>query len=235
MAKLCISDPIFQTFPDVLIGVVVFQGVENKGANPEIIALLGEEEAAITRRFAGISISDHPQIAPWREAYRKFGAKPKDHQSSIENLVRRVTKGHHVTHINLVVDIYNTVSLRYIVPVGGEDLDRIVGDVELTFATEHEPPVRLLGEQEERSPKPGEVIYKDQIGAICRRWNWKEADRTKFTEETRNGILIVEGLPPVERRIVQQVIDELTSLVSMYCGGTVRNEILSASTPEMLL
>jgi len=113
-----------------------------------------------------------------------------------------------------------------------EDLDKIEGDIELTFAAENEPPVRLLGEPEARAPKPGEVIYKDRISAICRRWNWKEADRTKFTEETKNGILIIEGF---DRNLVEKAIHELEELVRIYCGGNVRAEIVSSTNPEMAL
>lgn len=196
---------------------------------------LREEEARTVERFSGIAINDHPHIAPWREAYRKFGAKPKDYPSSIENLVRRVVKGHHLPHINSLVDIYNTISLRHIVPVGGEDLDQIQGDIQLTFATEHEAPVRLLGEPEERPPKPGEVIYKDNLGAICRRWNWKEADRTKFTEATVNGFLVIEGLPPVDQSLLQQVLNDLVSLVQSHCGGNVTQRILHFGNPETSL
>lgn len=196
---------------------------------------LREEEARTVERFSGIAINDHPHIASWREAYRTFGAKPKDYSSSIENLVRRVAKGYHLPHINLLVDIYNTISLRNIVPVGGEDLDQIQGDVHLTFATDHEAPVRLLGEPEERPPKRGEVIYKDNLGAICRRWNWKEADRTKFTEATVNGFLVIEGLPPVDQLLLQQVLNDLVALVQSHCGGSVTQGIVQAGNPEMIL
>lgn len=235
MTKLRVSDEIFQAFPEAILGIAVFQAIDNKGENPEIMAALRAEEAQIGSRFTGIPVTEHPQIAPWREAYRKFGAKPKDYPSSIENLIRRTLKGHSLPHINSLVDIYNTVSLRHIVPAGGEDLDAIDGDIELTFAGELEPPVRLLGEPEARAPRKGEVIYKDRIGAICRRWNWKEADRTKFTEQTQNGILIMEGLPPVGPALLQQAIDELSKLVQSYCGGTIRTAIVNAANPEMLL
>jgi DNA/RNA-binding domain of Phe-tRNA-synthetase-like protein len=98
-----------------------------------------------------------------------------------------VLNGATIGHINNLVSLYNTISLRHILPVGGEDLDRIVGDILLTRAGDDEPAVFLLGEKEARAPHAGEIIYKDEVGAICRRWNWKEADRTKLTQETRNA------------------------------------------------
>jgi DNA/RNA-binding domain of Phe-tRNA-synthetase-like protein len=119
--------------------------------------------------------------------------------------------------------------------VGGEDLDRIEGDVRLAIAGENEPPVRLLGEPEERAPRPGEVIYKDDLGAICRRWNWKEADRTKLTPDTRNAFLVIEGLPPVGRDKVSEAAEALAGLVRTHCGGKVRTALVDRDEPETSL
>jgi DNA/RNA-binding domain of Phe-tRNA-synthetase-like protein len=155
MTTLRVADEIFRTFPAVLIGVVAFRGVGNAGESPEILETLRREEADAARRLAGVPVIEHPHIVPWREAYRAFGAKPKDHPSSIEGLARRVMRGQPLPHVNSLVDLYNAVSLRHLVPVGGEDLDAVEGDVELRFATDHEPAVRLLGEPEARPPKAG--------------------------------------------------------------------------------
>src|SRR6185503_13368083 len=115
--------------------------ISNSGERAEIISGLRQEEAKTVERFAGVSVSEHPQILPWREAYRKFGAKPKDYPSSVENLTRRVLNGATMGYINNLVSLYNTVSLRHILPVGGEDLDKIVGNIQLTRAGNDEPAV----------------------------------------------------------------------------------------------
>src|SRR6476659_2778776 len=197
MARFLVTPEVFAMFPDAVLGVIVARGIDNTSQDEEIPARLRQEEARVRELFAGQPVTGHPRIAVWREAYRKFGARPKDHPSSIENLVRRVAKGHALPQINPLVDLYNTASLKFLVPAGGEDLDRTQGDIRLTVAGEGEAPVRLLGEPEERPPYPGEVLYKDDLGALCRRWNWKEADRTKLTPQTRRAILVLEGLPPV--------------------------------------
>jgi DNA/RNA-binding domain of Phe-tRNA-synthetase-like protein len=232
--RLVVSSEIFRVFPEVQIGVAPFSGVRNAGESAELGELLRREEDDAVRRLGGASITEHPHVAPWREAYRKFGAKPKDHPSSVENLVRRVLKGHRVGHINRLVDLYNAVSLRHLLPVGGEDLDAVDGDVELRFAEEGEPAVRLLGEPPEssRPPKAGEVIYADGTGALCRRWNWKEADRTKLTEATTRGFLVVEALPPIGRSMLEKALADLVALVSAHCGGSVRTTIVDREHPS---
>ena len=239
MTSLRVTDDVFARFPEAVLGIVICHGIDNTGKKPgedaSILQQLRTEEARVRERFAGAQVSEHPHIAPWREAYRAFGAKPKDYPSSIENLVRRVLKGQAVPHVNTLVDAYNTVSLRWVVPAGGEDLETIRGDVLLTIAGPDEAPVVLLGEPEARAPKPGEVIYKDDLGAICRRWNWKEADRTKLTPATRHAFLVIEGLPPVDRGLVETATAELADLVRGSCGGSISTAWIDRERPAAVL
>jgi DNA/RNA-binding domain of Phe-tRNA-synthetase-like protein len=232
---LKIADRLFTEFPGAFLGVVIAHGIDNAGEKAAVMQRLREAEAHTVEAFKAGPVAEHPHIAVWREAYRKFGSKPKDYPSSVENLVRRVSKGHTLPHINTLVDIYNAVSLRHVLPVGGEDLDKLEGEVWLTFAGSDEAPVKLLGEKDERAPYAGEVIYKDQVGAICRRWNWKEAERTKFTESTRNAFMVIEGLPPVSVAAVETALRELADAVLFYCGGTVVTTLLNADNPQVKL
>ncbi|SRR6266498_1060876 len=233
--KLVVTDTIFDEFPELVLGVVILHNIDNSQNQAESTEMLRQAEAALLGKFGSTPIIEHPFIATWREAYRKFGAKPKDYPSSIENLTRRVLKGATIGHINNLVSLYNTISLRHILPVGGEDLDKIVGDVLLTRAGNDEPAVFLLGEKEARAPRAGEIIYKDEVGAICRRWNWKEADRTKLTQATRNAFLVIETLPPVHRDMVETAIRELADLVNQYCGGTISTAFLDKNNREVKL
>ena len=233
--KMVISDAIFDVFPELVLGIIILHNIDNSQNNLEITNLLRQAEALLSGKFGTTPVIDHPYIATWREAYRKFGAKPKDYPSSIENLTRRVLNGSTIGHINNLVSLYNTISLRHILPVGGEDLDKIVGDVFLTQASNDEPAIFLLGEKEARSPHAGEIIYKDDVGAICRRWNWKEADRTKLTQETQNAFLVIESLPPVTFSVVETAVFELADSVKQYCGGIVTTAFLDRNNRETIL
>jgi DNA/RNA-binding domain of Phe-tRNA-synthetase-like protein len=233
---LSIDREILAAFPGVLLGVVVASEIDNRG-NPEeapgLADLLRAEEARVRSELSGSALAEHPRIAPWREAYRKFGVTPKRATSSIENLLRRVLKGEPVRPVNRLVDLYNVVSLRHLLPAGGEDLRSVEGPVRLTFAGADEPPVTLLGEAEARSPHAGEVIYRDAVGTLCRRWNWKEAERTKLTAETTSALLVLEALPPAGPDDVERALADLVALVTRFCGGRVEADLLDASHPEL--
>jgi DNA/RNA-binding domain of Phe-tRNA-synthetase-like protein len=233
--NLVITDTIFDDFPEVVLGVVILHNIDNTQYKVEITDMLRQAEAGLSGKFGGIPVIEHPYISAWREVYRKFGAKPKDSPSSVENLTRRVLNGAVIGHINNLVSLYNTISLRHILPVGGEDLDKIAGDVLLTRAGNDEPAIFLLGEKEARAPHPGEIIYKDEAGAICRRWNWKEADRTKLTGETKNAFLVIESIPPVPRETVETAARELADLVQQFCGGTVSTAFLDKDIRQIKL
>jgi DNA/RNA-binding domain of Phe-tRNA-synthetase-like protein len=222
--RFLITDDIFEQYPDTQIGVVVARGLDNSGQFEELANLIRTAEGEVRENLAGITVSQHPHVLPWREAYRAFGAKPKKYPSSIENLLKRVLKGEELRPINPLVDLYNVVSLRHLIPAGGEDLAQMQGDLRLTIAGEDEPAVTMLGEKEARPPYAKEVIYADDIGAICRRWNWKEADRTKLTADTTEAVLVLEILPPVSADVLTAAMADLVELIGQFCGKSATTE-----------
>jgi len=232
--KFVVTPDIFESYPEVRIGLLVLENLDNRLKE----AFSGESQSArehMHTLLEGTNVTEHPRIHCWREAYRAFGAKPKKYPSSIENLVRRTLKGDSLRSINPLVDLYNIVSLKHLLPVGGEDLDHIEGDIRLTRAPDNAPAVRLLGEKEARAPKAGEVIYTDDLGAICRRWNWKEADRTKLTEDTKRAVLVLEALPPATPNELEAAMAELERLVRTHTGASVAAHVVDKSSPVIEL
>lgn len=225
---------MFDEFAPV-IGVVVAEEITNADASKEIQTLLEKEEGAVRRRFAGESaLPGHPSIQAWRRVYKKFGSDPHRYRSSVEALLRRVVKGDSLPSVNTLVDLYNLVSVTYVLPIGGEDMDSLNGDLSLCRAQGNERFVRLGGTENE-PPEPGEVVYKDNNGVVCRRWNWREADKTKLTAHTRNAVIVVDGLAEIGREAVEKATKELAVLITMHCGGRVRTEILDKNKREVVL
>lgn len=231
--KFRIEEKIFQDFDKPFIGVVIAKGVNNQDNNPEIANLLREAESNLRKQLNGIELSTHPHIAPWRGAYRKFGSKPRDYRCSAEALSRIVLKGLQIRNINKLVDLYNLISIKYILPVGGEDLDKMKGNLVLGYAKGNEA-YSALGEDLNDPPQKGEVIYKDDEGVICRRWNWRESDRTKLTKGTRNAILVIESLSPIPQDIAEKATKELGELIQKYCGGNIKIFILNEQKEEVI-
>src|SRR3954452_530293 len=128
-------DPaVHAVHPDYVALVLVGSGLANGPSDPASDAQLATAEAQL--RASGLSkATDHPHIAAWRAAFSAFGAKPSRYPSSAEALIRRVLKGQPLPRVNALVDLYNAVSVRHLVPVGGEDADRLQGPLRLTVAS----------------------------------------------------------------------------------------------------
>jgi DNA/RNA-binding domain of Phe-tRNA-synthetase-like protein len=220
-----IEPGIFAAFDTPIIGIVTARGVNNQGDSRELEGLLRGAEEKTRRDFASFeSCGEHPHIKAWRKAYKKFGVDPHQYRCSAEALLRRVLKGDSLPHINNLVDIYNYISLTYVIPIGGEDMDKIKGALRLSFAEGTEPFIQLNGIESD-PPEKGEIVYKDDEGVLCRRWNWREADRTKLTEETKNAIIVIDALSPMERGAVREAADDLAGLIRRFCGGDIDVDI----------
>ena len=237
MSSFIVRDDFWNIFPDVEIGVVVAKGINNKSINEksdgEIEKALDEANADIDKFFTTAVFSENEVIAVWRDAYRKFKTK-KGVRSSIENLLKRVNKGNPVRRINPLVDIYNTISLKYGLPCGGEDLDAIKGDLILTLANGGEY-FMALGDEEPDNALPGEVIYKDDEGAVCRCWNWRDGQRTMLTEDTENALLIIESVNPKMHDTMVLAMEELRASVEKYLGGSAEIQYISRDNKEIII
>lgn len=191
MKKFVIENEFWSLFPSAKIGVIVCYGIDNTIKDKEAYKnmILNSEKEAL-KYLQNAEFSSNEVIKVWREAFKKFKTK-KGARSSIEALLKRVNSGNQLGTINPLVDIYNSVSLRYALPCGGEDIDTFVGDIRLTKAVGNENFV-VLGTDKSEPPYEGEIVYKDNEGAICRCWNWRESVRTMLTENTKNAFLCIE-------------------------------------------
>lgn len=226
MKKFIIEDGVFDIFPNLEIGIVALHGADNTGAGREdLLKAVCEEIAA-----AGVA---SPYVTEYKEAMKQI-KKKKGAAASIDAMVKRILKGGEIGSINRVVDIYNYVSLKYCFTCGGENLDQIQGNMVLGFARGDEAFVPL-GEEENSPPREGELIYHDEAGAIVRSWLWREADRTKITEDAESVLLYMECIRPERHEDFCQAVAELVRLVTENLGGETSVAFLTKEQPEAVI
>ncbi len=240
MKKFVTEDSFWELFPDAAIGVVVARGMKTADEvsdedKAEIERLLVRANMMAERHLTSDTISENAPVKAWREAYRRFKTK-KGARCSIENLLKRVLKGKPVGTITPAVDIYNTISLTYALPVGGEDIDAFQGDLRLTV-TEGGDAFLPLGSDESEDPTlPGELCYLDDAGAVCRCWNWRDGVRTALRDDSRNAFLIIECVEPERVEQCAEAIDELAELVERYLGATIEaKQLLCGPVREVVI
>ena len=223
--SVSIDPKVFENYPGMAIGVITVTGTNNAGSHTEITEMLRAEEKGICSRLDPETFKEHPNIAAMQEVHRSFGNNPNKFPPSVQALVKRILKGGNLPDISPIVDIYNIISLRYVVCAGAEDTDVCEGDVRLTYAEGGEDFVPL-GETEQDPPIEGELIYRDDKGVICRKLNWREGDRCKITPQTTNCIVVIEGFPPMNREDLEQALNETAAMLQKFCGAETSIEIL---------
>ncbi|HSB69376.1 MAG TPA: phenylalanine--tRNA ligase beta subunit-related protein [Candidatus Methylomirabilis sp.] len=229
-----IAPEIFERFPGYSRGVVVAHGVSNGPAPETLVAMLREAEASVRERLSLEGLAEHPRIKSWREAYRAFGAKPSEFRSSIEALARRVLRSEPLPSISALVDIGTILSLRHLLPVGGHAIDVCAGDIALRLATGTETFVPF-GSDKPEHPLPGEVIFAEGDTVLTRRWTWRQANHTLTLPETTAIEFNVDGLPPVAPSDVEQACAEVRELIQRFCGGRLRQDLLTPAHPRIPL
>jgi DNA/RNA-binding domain of Phe-tRNA-synthetase-like protein len=216
LAAATIDDAVLALRPDYRALLAVVTGVRGGPSDDASDAALRRAEESTRHRLAGAPPESLPEIAAWREAFLGFGVKPRQARSSVEALVRRVDAG--LPRIDRLTDLYNAVSVEHLVPVGGENLDRYVGPPRLVRAIGDEPFDTVVdGEPTTVTVDPGEVVWRDDLGVTCRRWNWRQCVRTRLDESTTSILFILDGLGTLDGTRLE---DAGAALVDALVDGT---------------
>lgn len=224
-----IAPEIFELRPDYRVLLMVVEGIPPGPSDTASEALLREAEASARALLSKYPVTEIPHIAEWREAYKAFGAKPQKTRNSLEALTRRAEVG--LPRVNRLTDIYNAISIKHQVPLGGEDLDKYDGSPFLIRATgEEQFQTFTKGEPQVEVAAPGEPIWCDNTGITCRRWNWRQGPRTALTEKTTRVLFILDALEPLSDDALVQAAHELGSALQRLSPGVqASHRIISAS------
>ena len=208
LANASIDDEVLELHPEYTAVVIIASGLNPGPSSEASEAALIEAEAWATAHLNGREPHELPEVAVWREAYAGFKVKPRDGRSSVEALMRRVKSG--LPRIDRLTDIYNAVSVMQVMPIGGEDLNGYEGSARLVVATGDETFDTIAnGEPVEQLAEPGEIVWRDDRGVTCRRWNWRQCVRTRLNEATSEALFIIDGLGPYSRARAEATAAEL--------------------------
>jgi len=217
-------ESIAKKYPYINIGVLVGKSLKISKKHPELEKLKRKALEAAAAKFGSDPVTKHDFIASWRNLYRSFGTKPGDYRPSAEALVRRSLKNGYLPKINTAVDSYNSVSVKHLIPMGGFDADKVSGDIFLRVSPGGER-FLPLGSNEHKETYEGEAVYADNERILTRRWNYRDCDETKITEETVNVVMFIDGSPEIPAVFIEQALADLEDSLRRYCGGDYSNKI----------
>ena len=193
LAAARVAREVGELRPDYAALLIVAQELRPGPSDGASEAILAAAERRAAGQVAGLRPEHLPHVGQWRDAFRGFGAKPQRTRPSVEALLRRLEAG--LPRIDRITDVYNAVSISCLLPVGGEDLACYSGPARLVRAAGDEDFITTAaGQPLLERPEQGEVIWRDDLGATCRRWNWRQCTRTRITASTTTAVFILDGL-----------------------------------------
>ncbi|MCX4912931.1 B3/4 domain-containing protein [Streptomyces sp. NBC_00687] len=217
---LTVSDEVRALAPGFTHVVVEADGLVNGPSTDGTSALLDDAARRLAERLGGRPPHEDTHMAAWRETYTAFGSKPSRTRNSAEALAKRALSDAGLPRINVLVDVYNAISVAHLIPVGGEDTDHIRGAMRLVRATGDEDFVTVAGGEESvEHPDAGEVVWRDDTGVTCRRWNWRQGPRTRLTERSTSAVFLLESLAPMPVADVESAGAELAELLAKFSPG----------------
>jgi DNA/RNA-binding domain of Phe-tRNA-synthetase-like protein len=203
-----VDSSVRQLRPDYRAMLIAADGLHVHAGDSSSEALLERAESAARDALRDVTVDQLPHVAAWRDAYRGFGAKPQRTRNSLEALLRRAVTG--LPRVNRLTDVYNAVSVLHRIPIGGEDLDHYDGPPRLIRATGEEAfDTTADGHPAIEHPEVGEVVWTDGSGITCRRWNWRQGQRTRLRDSTSRALFILDALGPISDQALFAAADDL--------------------------
>lgn len=226
---------IMDGFPSYRVAMVVAENLSIPAErSAEAAYFLDKTEGELRAKLEGADIAEILEIKAWRAAYRAFGVKKTSYRSSVERLLKTIQKTGALPRVNLLVDLYNTVSASFRMPVGADDLDRLAPPLAYRHSRPGDSFVALGDEgRTPNPPKDGEIVYADSEKVLCRRWNWYQDARSAIGPGTRRAVLNIEALEPTPDWRLEDAAAGLSGLLAAHCGAACRWGIASKDAPRV--
>jgi len=233
MPEIRIHPKIFEEHPTFRRGIVIARNMDNQGHSSELEDILNRTIAQAAQQ--PIDLKADPRTMVWSDAHRLFGSNPNKFPPAHCALLKRVQKpGAAIPFINKVVAIMNINSIQDVTPVGGDDVVRANGSLELRYADGSENFTPLGSPDKSEHPVFGEVIYlvPESNEVMCRRWNWRNGHRTRIAEDTRSIVMNIDSLGENSEGRAMATRDRVAQMLEAYCKAEITTTLLTQGKPS---
>lgn len=222
------SPEIWQEFPELVPGVLFVDGIDSDSAVGARIEAFNERAV---ERLAISSESELPEIQAWRRAFSRMGLKPTQYRCASESLLRRFRKEKALPSIHPLIDLCNSISLAFAVPVAAFDVSQITGHLEVRHAIGNEEYLSFSGDTED--PEAGEVIFVDDAGQVhARRWTHRQSGSSAVRDTTAAVLIVAEAMHASASTDVEELTAAVAHELTVIWSLTPRSAILSQSAPR---
>ena len=191
--KVLLSDSIVEKFSNINVGVISVENIDNSICSDKFEKLLATEIEKVKDE------DENDDFNLYNLVYQNLGLNLKKYMSSAEAIYTRVKSGKEIPFINPLVDLCNYISLKYKIPVGVYDTEKLSGDLRLDYF---------------ESINHKEMGYFDDKINCTTNWNWRQNEVCRVDNDTKNIIILLDGFEENKAKIenalieIQQIIEE---------------------------
>lgn len=221
MNKLEIQPEVFQRIPSL---IVITGFVEIGSPNVSAVAdYLNASWANLANGVKQHGYKNHPMVLQWRDALTKANVPINNFPPSIEAIAKRTEKVDKPFSINPIVDTYNAISMDLALPFGAYDADQLNGNLKLRVSPGGEN-FFGLGAKEQEQTLSSEIVYSDDDTILTRHFLWRQSDKGKILDSTKNIVFVCELL----EEMGEETLNKAVSLIKDKF-----KELLSADIKEI--
>jgi DNA/RNA-binding domain of Phe-tRNA-synthetase-like protein len=216
---ITISPKIQELVPHFKIGTITYHDIAIS-ESPQMIK--GRFQLFLeSLKLEDKSAADYPGVAEYRSVFKKLGTDPSRYRPASEALLRRVLSGKDLPPINSGVDVNNFFSIRFAIPIGLYNLDKIKGDVEIRIGGSEETYEGLNGREMNME---GKLLSGDSIGAFGS--PIVDSKRTMVDESVRNALHIVYLQPSMDKSEAEELLQSMAKMFTQVNGGTAEIQVI---------
>ena len=166
-------------------------------------------------------VNDDRVLQGFRDLHTKIGFSNRNFVSAPENLLVNLLKNGRFPHVNLLVDIYNLISVETRLALGAHDIAHVQGNIQLRITSGKEG-FLPLGTTQPKAVRPGGYAYIDDANDVLCMLEVRQVEKSKATLDTSESFYIVQGNSETSLADIQAAAQRLIALTKRFCGGTER-------------
>ncbi|MCA1030713.1 hypothetical protein LCL95_06755 [Bacillus timonensis] len=219
--EITISPMIKEKMADFKIGVIHYQDI-SVGESPQMLkGRLQLFQESLYFDLEEKELTNFKGIKNWRKVFKTIGTDPSRYRPSVESLYRRIKKQSFIGSINSAADLNNFFSLKYEIPIGIYDMNKIEGPVEITVGHSNDEYIGINGRTINMENK---LLSSDHLGPFGS--PYVDSERTTVTELTKEALHIIYLSPTMTKTESTNLTNSLKEMFLQIHGGVASVDII---------
>ena len=219
VCRLRIAAELQSVFPGLEVVELKMKGLTIKVSDPALESFKREVQVRVRHRVPSLDdIKAQPIFRAYRDFFWRVGIDPTKSRPAGEALTRRVLGGRDLPKVNTAVDAYNLASIETSVAIAAFDLRKVNGGALLMRRAAKGESFHGIGMDSPDQLAGREVVIEDtESKELVAIYPYRDSASSMVTEETRDVLFLMCGVPGVDSAILARVKDLTMEYVGRFC------------------